>query len=145
MNDERDRPLAPLSRIPRPTDVSDRQMLFAHRNRQYALRASSIGAEVRAEFARRCSDGPAWRRRLVAVIEEHAGPELLTKVGGVELRRGVLRLEVADATVRYELGLRWQQRLLAILQAHLPAAGISGVRFVVGRSAGAGRAGDSCL
>ncbi|GMV96685.1 MAG: hypothetical protein AMXMBFR83_10470 [Phycisphaerae bacterium] len=145
MHDGRNRPLVRHPRVPQPTGVSDRQLTFVHRNGQHALRVSPVGPEVRAEFARRCSDGPAWRRRLVAVIEEHAGPELLAKVAGVELRRGVLKLEVSDATVRYELGLRWQQRLLAILQAHLPAAGISGVRFVVGRSAGAGRAGDSCL
>jgi hypothetical protein len=87
------------------------------------------------EFRLRCC-GLAWKRRLVAVLEEHAGPELLSKVEGFEVRRGELRLETAEPAVRYELGLRWEQRLLAVLRTQLPSAGITAVRFVPARNSG---------
>ena len=87
---------------------------------------------LRAAFERHCK-GPAWRQQLMAVLEQHAGAGLLSKVQGVEARQGELRLEVSEAAVRYELRLRWEQRLLALLRSQLPAAGITAVRFVPGR------------
>ena len=115
-----------------PADPRDRGLYFAHRNRQGAEPAEAVCGLVRAEFERRCR-GPAWKQRLLAVLEEHAGPGLLSSVQGLEARRGELRLEVSEPAVRYELGLRWEQRLLALLRSELPAAGITAVRFVPGR------------
>jgi len=115
-----------------PADPRDRKLYFAHRNGQRAERAEPICTLLQAEFERRCR-GPAWKQRLMAVLEEHAGPGLLSRVQGLETRRGELRLEVSEPAVRYELGLRWEQRLLAILRSRLPAAGITAVRFVPGR------------
>jgi hypothetical protein len=115
-----------------PVDPRDRQLYFAHRNRQRPERAEAIAGLVRVEFERRCQ-GPAWKQQLLAVLEEHAGPGLLSRVQGLETRRGELRLEVTEPAVRYELGLRWEQRLLALFKSRLPSAGITAVRFVAGR------------
>lgn len=112
----------------------DRQLRFAHLNRQQPDPGAAVGGLLREEFSRRCSVGSAWQRRVIALLEEHTGLELLPRISGVELRRGVLRLEVAEAAARYDLGLRWQQRLLEIVRSHLPAAGIHAVRFVIGGS-----------
>lgn len=115
-----------------PVDPRDRKLYFAHLNRQRPERTEAVAGLVRAEFERRCR-GPAWKQRLMAVLEEHAGPGLLSRVQGLETRRGELRLEVSEAAVRYELGLRWEQRLLAVFKSRLPSAGITAVRFVAGR------------
>jgi hypothetical protein len=92
----------------------------------------AIAGLAQNEFRLRCC-GPTWKRRLAAFLEEHAGPELMSKVEGFEVRRGELRLETAEPAVRYELGLRWEQRLLALLRTQLPSAGITAVRFVPAR------------
>jgi hypothetical protein len=112
----------------------ERRLRFVHENRQRLERVAGVGTLTRAVFNQRCADGPAWRRQLKAVIEEHAGPELLSKIDGMEVRKGVLRLEVAEPATRAALGFEWQQRLLAIMQIHLPSAGINAVRFVMGRA-----------
>ncbi len=115
-----------------PADPRDRKLYFAHRNGQRAENAEAVCGLLRAEFERRCR-GVAWKQRLMEVLEEHAGPGLLSRVQGLEARRGELRLEVSEPAVRYELGLRWEQRLLALLRSRLPSAGITAVRFVPGR------------
>ena len=115
-----------------PVDPRDRRLYFAHRNGQRAEPAVAVAGLVRSEFEHRCS-GPAWKQRLLAVLEEHAGPGLTSRVQGLEARRGELRLEVAEPAVRYELGLRWEQRLLAVLRSQLPSAGITAIRFVPSR------------
>lgn len=115
-----------------PLDGEDRRLYFAHQNGQGHERVEGVGGLVQGEFER-CCRGPVWKRRLLAVLEEHAGPALTARLGGVEARRGELRLEVADSAVRYELGLRWEQRLLAVLRSQLPSAGITAVRFVPSR------------
>lgn len=115
-----------------PIDPVDRKLYFAHRNRQRRDPAEAVAGLVRLEFERRCC-GPAWKQQLLAVLEEHAGPGLTSRVQGLEARKGELRLEVAEPAVRYELGLRWEQRLLAVLRSQLPSAGITAVRFVAGR------------
>jgi hypothetical protein len=120
----------PASEI--PTDPLDRKLFFAHLNGQRRERAEPIAGLVKAEFERRCR-GATGQQRLLALLEEHAGPGLLSRVQGLETRRGELRLEVSEPAVRYELGLRWEQRLLALLKSRLPSAGITAVRFVPGR------------
>jgi len=62
------------------------------------------------------------------MLETDAGLELLQHVGGVGLRSGVLTLEVVDPAAVYPLRLHWEQRVLELCQARLPAAGVHTVR-----------------
>ncbi|HOB74432.1 MAG TPA: DciA family protein [Phycisphaerae bacterium] len=115
-----------------PAD-DDRQLKWVQANRTPAVSWASVAELCGALLKGPSLRGPAWKRRLIGVLEEHAGPELLSRVEGIEVRRGVLRLQVAEPAVRYELGLRWEQRLRAVLQAQLPEAGVIAVRFVTSR------------
>ena len=124
---------APVVPVDGLMDPEERRLRFVYQNGQRADTFTAVGSVVKAEFEKRCSEGPAWRRQLAAVIEEHAGQELLSKIEGMVLRKGVLQLEVTEPALRSALGFQWQQRLLAILQNHVPAAGITSVRFVMGR------------
>jgi len=114
-------------------DEPNRQLKWVQANRTPGTSWAAVGGLCQTLLKSPALRGPAWKRQLIGVLEEHAGPELLSRVEGIEVRRGVLRLEVAEPTLRYELGLRWQQRLLALLQARLPAAGVVAVRFVTSR------------
>ena len=89
----------------------------------------TVGAIARKVIESQCLTGPAWRRSVFTMLEEHAGPELLEHVAGINLSDGVLRLEVAEPAVAYHLGMRWEQQLLEACQASLPAAGVHTVRF----------------
>jgi len=115
-----------------PVDGEDRRLYFAHRNGQRRETAEAVRGLVEAEFKRSCR-GPAWRREVLGLLAERAGPELLARLAGLEMRRGELQLEVAEPAARYELRLRWEQRLLEMLRMHLPSAGITAVRFVASR------------
>lgn len=108
----------------------DSQLKWVQANRTRGPSWAAIGGLAQAALAGPALKGPAWKRALIPVLEEHAGPELLSRIAGIDVRRGELRLEVAEPAVRYELRLRWEQRLLAVLRAQLPSAGISAVRFV---------------
>jgi hypothetical protein len=118
--------------IERPAEVRDWPLFFAHRNGQAAETAAPVGDSLRAAF-QACCAGPPWKRRLAGMLQEQAGPELLSQVSDFYVRNGELRLEVAEPSALCLLRLRWEQRLLALLQAHLPSAGITAVRFVLGR------------
>ena len=111
-------------------DRGEQQLQWVQRNRtvKEARRIGTVAAEV---LARQVQSGPAWRRRLLAVLAEHAGPEFLDRVIVAGLRDGVLRLEVTEPSELYALRVEWEQRLEHIVRAELPAAGIQAVRFAL--------------
>lgn len=114
---------------------SDEQLKYVQGNRdsrvsrRFPVPIGSVAADlVRSEqFA-----GPAWRRRLVEVLEQHATGELLDHASIVGIRDGVLRLHVAEPAVMYKLRLAWEQRLLELLHRQLPDCGIHSIRFTAG-------------
>lgn len=116
-------------------NVSDQQLKYIqeNRNKPVSRRSPTPIGEVAAELARSEQlAGPAWRRRLVAVLEEHAGGELLNHASIVGVRGGVLRLHVAEPTMMYKLRVDWEQRLLSLLRTQLPDSGIHTIRFTTG-------------
>ena len=114
--------------------MDDRQLQWVHRNRtKYTgIRAGAIGPLLRELVDSPALRGPAWKRELVAVLNEYAGPELLDQAEIVNVRKGVLTFHVPDPAASYHLRLQWEQRLLQLLHARLPAAGIISVRFTAG-------------
>ncbi len=114
--------------------MDDRQLHWVQRNRSraWAPRVGAIGPLSRKLLDSPNLRGPAWRRRLIAVVGEHAGPELLDQAELVSIRRGILTLRVSDAATACHLRLQWEQRLLQLLQARTPEAGITAIRFTVG-------------
>jgi hypothetical protein len=81
------------------------------------------------------------QRRLLAMLEEQAGGELLDHVTTVEVSRGTLRVETAESAVLYDLRLRWEQRILGLVDAHLPELGIHTVRFALAKGQSGSRPG----
>jgi len=75
------------------------------------------------------TESTALQRRIEELLKEYAGAELIDSVAVGELSKGMLTLYVADAAVLYQLRLIWEQKVLQIVQAHLPAAGIYEIRF----------------
>jgi hypothetical protein len=115
-------------------NLSDEQLKYVQGNRDGRVSRRSpvpIG-QVANDFLRSEQlAGPAWRRRLVAVLEQHAG-EVLNHASILGVRDGVLRLHVAEPAMMYKLRLAWEQRLLELLQAQLPGSGIHTIRFTAG-------------
>lgn len=111
-------------------DRGEQRLRWVQRNRRVGdtQRIGAVAAEV---LAKQVQSGPAWRRRLLAVLAEHAGPEFLGRVFVAGLRDGVLRLEVVEPGELYALRVEWEQRLARVVQAELPAAGIQTVRFAL--------------
>lgn len=111
-------------------DDGERQLKWIQRNRtrKEARLIGTVAAEV---LAQQVQSGPAWRRRLLAILAEHVGPEFLDRVIVAGLCDGVLRLEVTEPGELYALRVEWEQRLEHIVRAELPAAGIQAVRFAL--------------
>lgn len=108
---------------------SQRQLGWIHRNRP-TPRLDTIGVVVRRVIESHVLRGPKWRRGVLTMLEEHAGSELLDHVANLDLRNGILKLEVKEAAAAYHLGMLWEQRLLMACQMNLPAAGVHTVRFI---------------
>lgn len=115
------------------TGYSDEQLQWTHRNRQPRSRAVRIG-ELAQEFRRSSRmNGPAWRRKLMGLLQEVLGEDF-SLIAGAQLRDGVLKLEIVQAARIYGLRLKWEQRLLQQLSEQLPASGINAIRFVADES-----------
>lgn len=97
--------------------------------------AGSIAQKLLEKQAKVC----AQDRRLLALLEQEAGSGLGEHVAGLRLTRGVLRIEVNEPALLYGLRLKWEQRLLAVLQEGAPELGIHTIRFVTARQEGAPR------
>ena len=72
-------------------------------------------------------------RRLLAVLHEEGGAELVDRIESLGLKRGVLRIETGDGVSVYDLRLRWEQRLLRAVHEGLPEAGVRAVRFALAK------------
>jgi hypothetical protein len=81
------------------------------------------------------------QRRVLSMLDEEAGGELLDHVTSVEVNRGVLRVESSEPAVLYDLRLRWEQRILGLVDTHLPELGIHTVRFALAKRQGGSQPG----
>ncbi|HOA74732.1 MAG TPA: DciA family protein [Phycisphaerae bacterium] len=114
--------------------LSDKQLKYIQGNLdgRVARRAPVAVGQIAADLLRsEQMSGPAWRRRLVAVLSEH-GQDLLEHASILGVRDGVLKLHVAEPALMYRLRVAWEQRLLALLRAQLPESGIHSIRFIAG-------------
>jgi hypothetical protein len=102
---------------------------WAQRNRQVPSPAP-IGSIAGDLLESGLFSGPAWRRRLLAVLQERA-EGLLEQVEVLGVQRGVLKLSVQEPALAYCLRLQWEQPLIALLRAELPESGIHAIRFTV--------------
>lgn len=73
------------------------------------------------------------QQKLLAILGEEGGSELLDQVGTLRVSGGTMQIEVADPVALYDLRLRWQGRLLKAMQSRLPEAGVCAVRFRLAR------------
>lgn len=113
--------------------MDGRQLRQISENRRWREWRSAVGPLAREVLSSRRVHGPVWRRRLIGVLEEHAGGELLDQAWPRSIQNGVLTFDVENPAAAYALRLQWEQHLLAVLEVQLPAAGIHTVRFAVGR------------
>ncbi|HOW69164.1 MAG TPA: DciA family protein [Phycisphaerae bacterium] len=112
-----------------------RRLEWVRRNRGERKGAEAIGVWAAWVVSHQLTALPAWRRRLLGLLEECLGADWQSCVVEVELRDGVLRLGVSEPARLYHLRLRWEQHLLDVLRAELPAAGIHTIRwFIVDRA-----------
>lgn len=112
--------------------MDNRQLHWVQRNRRLRDSAAPLGVLAKSVLDSRQVKGAAWKRRLLGLLEEHAGRELLEHAEPVSIRSGVLTFQVREPVMLYHLRVHWEQQLLKLLQAELPAAGINVVRFRCG-------------
>jgi hypothetical protein len=119
--------------------LGDEHLVWVHRNRRSGRLElpDRIGSSMQS-WLRSGTLARGWRRRVTALLAEHAGPGLLDAANPVSLRGGVLTLEVADPAALYYLRVRWERPLMDIFTEKLPAAGVHTVRFRLSRG-GTGR------
>ena len=110
---------------------ADGRLRWIEKNRRSPREPELVGSVARAVLAEGARLGTERHRKVLSTLAEHAGPALMEWVCAVGLHRGVLRLEVSDPAALYHLRLQWEQPLLEILRAELPACGIHTVRFTV--------------
>ncbi len=78
----------------------------------------------------------AVQQRVLTVLDDQAGAEVVAHVSGVAVSRGVLRIETEEPAVLYDLRLRWEERILRLAQRELADLGIRRVRFALARGQG---------
>ena len=74
--------------------------------------------------------------RLLEVLDDGAGGDLVSHITAVRLTRGVLRVETSEPAVLYDLRLRWQEKILRLVQRSLPDLKVDKVRFALARGQG---------
>ncbi len=113
--------------------MDDRQLHWVQKARSAQWRAGLLGP-LACECVRGLGrGGPAWRQRLISVLYEEAGPELLDHAEPTSLRQGVLTFQVSEPALAYHFRLNWEQRLLRLLAARVPQAGVHTIRFAASR------------
>lgn len=120
------------SRRPRPPAETERTRAREQWETTRRGQAAPAGGLVRAALEARTRLS-TMQRRLLGMLEEQAGSELLEHVMALEVRQGILRFETAEPAILYDLRMRWEQRLLGLVDAYLPELGIHGVRFVLAK------------
>ena len=78
----------------------------------------------------------AVQQRVLTVLDEQAGAEVVAHIASVGVSRGVLRIETEEPAVLYDLRLRWEERILRLVQRELPDLGVRRVRFALARAQG---------
>jgi hypothetical protein len=114
--------------------MDDRQLHWVQRARRVTEKTARLGPLAQELMKSLGRGGPAWRQRLVTLLYEQVGSALLDQAEPLSLRRGVLTFEVNNAAIAYTLRLEWEQRLLSLIQARLPQAGVHTIRFTAGRA-----------
>src|SRR5689334_21085199 len=112
--------------------MDDRQLRWEQQSkavRQRDARAGDVARECVQALGR---GGPAWRQRLIGVLYDEVGFDLLDHAEPASISRGVLTFRVTEAAMVYHLRIQWEQRLLQLLAARLPQAGIHSIRFSAG-------------
>lgn len=111
--------------------MDDRQLHWVQTNARRRPDRSSLAGAVARDVLKGLGRGaPAWRTQLLSVLLEELGPEFLDQAEPVSMTRGVLRFQVADAALAYHLRLEYEQRLVQLLRARLPQAGVNSIKFV---------------
>jgi hypothetical protein len=109
--------------------LDDERLKWICRNRPQEQPVERVGPLASQVLGSARVAGPAWKRRLLSLLAEHVGPELLDHAEPVGLRGGTLTFQVAEPAVLYHMRLQWEQRLLQLVRIRLPEAGISAIRF----------------
>ncbi len=115
--------------------MNDQQLHWAQTNRSHPRRRRApvgVGEIAAQVLGSPGLSGPAWRRRLISLIEERTGPAFTQCASIHSVRGGVLTVRAAEAALVYHLRLTWEQPILQLLQRELPEAGIHTVRFAAG-------------
>ncbi|UCD29903.1 MAG: hypothetical protein JSV03_05345 [Planctomycetota bacterium] len=109
--------------------MDERQLHRVQENKARYRLPTTIGPYVQSVLKSSRIGDSAIPRRIIAVLEEHAGAELLDSIDMVGVRGGILSLCVIDAAALYKLRLEWEQKILLLMQSQLPGLGIIEVRF----------------
>jgi len=109
--------------------MNDRHLHWTWKNRAHRRMPIPIGPVLRKTLDHSQVAGSAIQRRLVLILEEHVGGQLLDHASVVGVKQGVLTFYVSEPAVSCQLRLQWEQRLLQLLQVQLPGAGITEIRF----------------
>ena len=109
--------------------MNERQLKWVQQSRTLRQRDARVD-----DLAKECVQalgrgGPAWRQKMIGVLYDEVGLELLDHAEPVSISRGVLTFRVAEAAAAYHLRMQWEQRLLQLIAARLPQAGIHTIRF----------------
>jgi hypothetical protein len=113
--------------------MDDRQLKWVQKARTLRERAGVVGP-VASEFVKSLGrGGPAWRQKLIGILYDEIGPELMDHVEPYSLSRGILTFRVEQPAMAYHLRMQWEQTLLQMLNARLPQAGINSIRFSTAR------------
>jgi hypothetical protein len=110
-------------------DKETQRLEWVQRNQRRGRKAQRLGEIAKGLVEDPKFSGPAWRRRLLAVLVEQMGAHLLNHICVSWLRNGVLQLEVSEPAVLYHLRLQWERRIIEVLQAELPEVGVHTIRF----------------
>jgi hypothetical protein len=113
--------------------MNDRQLRWVQKAKGLNEPAAAVGLLAQAAVRRLGQGGPAWRQKLISVLYDELGPELTDHAEPISVSRGVLTFRVGDPAVAYHLRYSWEQRLLQLIAARFPQAGIHSVRFAVTR------------
>src|SRR5262245_32565825 len=109
--------------------MDDRQLRWVHQARMPRHRDVRVGPVMQEVVQSLGRGAPAWRQQLMGVLYDEAGLALLEFAEPVSIRRGVLTFRVAEPAMAYHLRMQWEQRLLDLIRAKLPQAGIHTIRF----------------
>jgi hypothetical protein len=113
--------------------MNDRQLRWIQKARSGQVSGSLVGPLAR-EWVKTLGRGaPAWRQRLLGVLQDEVGASLLDYAEPISISRGVLTFRVTEPAMAYHLRLTWEQRLLQLMMARLPQSGVHTIRFTVGR------------